>query len=65
MSLITPNKLQHFQAAIELVKSKASNVEQLFIINNVTWQDYENLLEITREESGILLKYCQENLEIM
>ena len=65
MSLITPNQLQHFQAAIELVKSKASNVEQLFIINNVTWQDYENLLEITREESGILLKYCQEKLEIM
>lgn len=65
MSLITPNQLQHFQAMIELAKSKESDAEQIFIINNVNWQDYEKLLEITSEEAGILLKYWQETLELM
>lgn len=65
MSLITPDKLQHFQAMIELAKSQERDDEQIFIINNVTWQDYENLLEITSEEAGILLTYCRGNLELM
>jgi len=65
MSLITFNQLQHFQAMIELAKSKNRDAEQIFIINNITWQDYEQLLEITSEEAGILLKYNQENLELM
>ncbi len=65
MSLITPNQLQHFQAMIELAKSKESDAEQIFIINNVNWQDYEKLLEITSEEAGILFKYWQETLELM
>ena len=65
MSLTTANQLQHFQAIIELAKSKNRDAEQIFIINNVTWQEYEKLLEITSEEAGILLKYNQENLELM
>ena len=65
MSLTTSNQLQHFQAIIELAKSKNRDAEQIFIINNVTWQEYEKLLEITSEEAGILLKYNQENLELM
>ncbi|QDZ40625.1 Uma2 family endonuclease [Euhalothece natronophila Z-M001] len=65
MSLITPTQLQHFQGFIDLAKSKESNSESIFIINNVIWQDYEKLLEITSDESGILLKYSQGHLQVM
>lgn len=65
MTLTQVNQLPHIQAMIELAKSKNSDSEQVFIINNINWEEYENLLEFIGDNSGVLFKYDEETLVIM
>ncbi|WP_017292860.1 Uma2 family endonuclease [Geminocystis herdmanii] len=65
MTLTQVNQLPHIQAIIELAKSKNSDSEQVFIINHINWQEYENLLEFMSDNSGVLFKYEEETLVIM
>lgn len=65
MTLTQVNQLRHIQAIIELAKSKNSDSEQVFIINHINWEEYENLLELIGDNSGVLFKYEEETLVIM
>lgn len=65
MTLTKVNQLPHIQAVIELAKSKSNDSEQVFIINNINWEEYENLLEFIGDNSGVLFKYEEETLVIM
>jgi len=65
MTLTQVNQLQHIEAIVELAKSKNSNSEQVFIINNINWEEYENLLDFFGNKSGLLFKYEEETLVIM
>lgn len=65
MTLGTRNKLEHLQTLIELVIAKESECEQRFIINNVAWNEYNQLLNLMGDQAGVLLKYSQDVLEIM
>jgi len=65
MSFTTTDKGQRLQAFLELASAKEIDSEQIFIVNSVTWEDYENVLEMVSDRAGISLKYCQGHLEIM
>ena len=65
MTLATADKLQHLKTIIELSRSKDLDSEQVFMINNVDWNQYEKLLNFVGDNSGIFLKYWEGNLEIM
>ncbi len=41
------------------------NLSRFFLFNNISWQQYENLLQSLEDNAGIRLKYCEENLAIM
>ena len=64
MTLATADRLQHLKTIIELAKYKDIDSEQVFIVNNVDWQQYEKLLELVGDDSGVLFKYWERNLEI-
>ncbi|MGI0479672.1 Uma2 family endonuclease [Geminocystis sp. CENA526] len=65
MTVTLVNQLPHIRAIIELAKSKNSDSEQVFIVNNINWQEYQNLLEFIDDNSGVLFKYQEETLVIM
>ncbi|MGB5595032.1 MAG: Uma2 family endonuclease [Crocosphaera sp.] len=64
MILVT-DKLAYLKTMVDLVKLKESESEQIFLFNNISWQQYENLLQSLEDNAGIRLKYCEENLAIM
>jgi Uma2 family endonuclease len=63
--LTAVDKLEHLKTMIELAKSKDAESEQVFIINNIPWQQYEKLLNFVGDNAGVRLKYLEKNLEIM
>lgn len=63
--IVATNQLSHLQAMVNLAKSKDSESEAVFIINNITWNQYESLLNFLGDDTFVKLKYCQENLAIM
>jgi Uma2 family endonuclease len=65
MVLIIEHNLLHLQRSIELAKSKNTDSEEILTINNISWKEYENLLESMDDDGGILLKYGEETLTIM
>ena len=65
MTLAIVDRLGHLQTMIELVKSKDIDSEQVFIINNIDWKQYENLLESVADDAGVLFKYWEGTLVIM
>ena len=65
MTLTQVNQLSHIEAIVELAKSKNSNSEQVFIINHISWEEYENLLDFFGDKSGVLFKYQEDKLVIM
>jgi Uma2 family endonuclease len=65
MVLIIEHNLLHLQRSIEFAKSKNTDSEEILTINNISWKEYENLLESMDDDGGILLKYGEETLTIM
>jgi Uma2 family endonuclease len=66
MTLARVDRLAHLKAMIELAKSKDSDSEEILLINNIDWQQYENLLDFIGDDNGgILLKYGEKILTIM
>lgn len=58
-------KLEHIKLMIDLAKSKDSHSEQVFMINNINWQQYEQLLTSVGDDAGVLFRYLEGNLSIM
>lgn len=65
MILATTDNLEHLIKMIDLAKSKDSQSEEILIINNIKWLEFEKLLEAVGDESGILFRYLGGKLEIM
>lgn len=63
--LTAVNKLEYLKTMIEFAKSKDAELEQVLIINNIDWQEYESLLNFVEDDGGIRLKYLEGNLEVM
>jgi len=64
--VITANKnLKHLRLMIDLAKSKDSHSEQVFMVNNIKWQEYEQLLTLVKDDAGVLFRYLEGNLVIM
>jgi Uma2 family endonuclease len=59
------DRLAHLKKMIELAKSKNTDSEEILIINNIDWEQYENLLKLIGDTRGILLKYGEKTLTIM
>lgn len=63
--VLTIDKLEHLKTMVNFAKSKDSESEQFLIINNISWNQYEDLLQFLGDAAGIRVKYWDENLVIM
>lgn len=61
----TIDKLEHLKNLVNLAKLKDAESEVVFQINNISWNQYENLLCLLEDSSRIKTKYLQENLVMM
>lgn len=64
-AIITPNKINHFKQLFHLAQDRHSGTEEVFVINNVTWEEFNELLETLPENRGTLFRYLKGELEIM
>lgn len=65
-AVITPSpKINHIKQLFEIARTRDSHSEEIFRFNNVTWEQFEELLELLPEQRGILLRYLEGELEIM
>ena len=62
---LVKDQLTHLKTMVDLVKFKESESEQVFLFNNISWEQYENLLKSLEGNAGIRFKYCEGNLAIM
>ncbi len=65
MMVVTIDQLEHLKTMVNFAKSKDSESEQFLIINNISWNQYEDLLQFLGDAAGIRVKYWDENLVIM
>jgi Uma2 family endonuclease len=59
------DQLEYLKTMIDFSKSKNHESEQIFVINNVTWYEYEDLLNYLGDTAGVKIQYGEENLAIM
>ncbi len=64
-AVITPNKVDHLQQFFNLTQTRNSGAEEIFIFNEVTWEEFKELLDILPDNRGTLLRYIKGELEIM
>lgn len=65
-ALVTPSKkVEHLQQLFELAQTRNSGAEEIFVISDVAWEDFNKLLETTTEQRGTLFRYLEGELEIM
>ncbi len=63
--VLTIDKLEHLKTMVDFVKSKDMESEQCLIINNVSWNEYEDFLEFLGDCAGVRVQYWDKNLVIM
>jgi Uma2 family endonuclease len=59
------DQLEYLKKMINFIQSKDQESEQILVINNVTWYEYEELLDFLGDKAGIKIQYREENLAIM
>jgi Uma2 family endonuclease len=62
---IAPNKINHLKQLFYLSQDRHSGAEEIFVLNDVTWEEFSELLDILPENRGTLLRYLKGELEIM
>ncbi len=65
MVLAIDHKLENLKTMVNFAKSKDAESEQIFLVNNISWNQYESLLQFWGDSAGIKFKYWEENLAIM
>lgn len=64
-AVVTPNRVEYLKHFFELIQTRDSSSEEIFVLNNVSWQEFDQLLEYLPEQRQTLLKYLKSELEIM
>lgn len=59
------DKLEHLKNMVNFAQSKDFESEQIFLVNNISWNQYENLLQFLGDSAGIRVQYWEGNLAIM
>jgi Uma2 family endonuclease len=62
---IAPNKVDHLKQLFYLAQDRSSGAEEIFVLNDVTWEEFSELLDTLPENRGTLLRYLKDELEIM
>lgn len=63
--VLTIDKLEYLKTMVNFAKSKDVESEQFLIINNISWNQYEDLLESLGDSAVIRVQYWDQNLVIM
>ena len=65
-AIIAPSKkVDHLKQFFEIAQTRDSYSEEIFLFNNVSWSDFDELLESVTDQRGILFRYLEGELEIM
>ncbi|WP_353674396.1 Uma2 family endonuclease [Synechocystis sp. LKSZ1] len=65
MTALIDGGLAYCQQLIHQIHVGSGKMEQIVIISDVTWQDYNALLNLLSDNAHVLLKYLRETLQIM
>jgi Uma2 family endonuclease len=63
--VLAVDKLTDIKNIVNFAQSQDFESEQIFIINKVSWNHYEDLLQFLGDSAGIKVQYWEENLAIM
>lgn len=64
-AVITPNKVERLQQIFALAQTRDTNSDEVFVLNNVSWEQFNELLKTIPDQRGILFRYLAGELEIM
>lgn len=64
-AVITPNKVERLQQIFALAQTRDTNSDEVFVLNNVSWEQFNKLLELLPDQRGTLLRYLEGKLELM
>lgn len=60
-----PSKIDHLKQLFDLAQARHSGTEEIFVLNNVTWEEFNELLDLLPDNRGTLFRYLKGELEIM
>ncbi|OKH17255.1 Uma2 family endonuclease [[Limnothrix rosea] IAM M-220] len=64
-AVLTPNKVDHLKQLFELAQARHSGSEEIFVLSDITWEEFSELLDTLPDNRGTLFRYLQGELEIM
>jgi Uma2 family endonuclease len=64
-AVITPNKVERLQQIFALAQTRDTHSDEVFVLNNVSWEQFNELLETIPDQRGTLFRYLAGELEIM
>ncbi|MGB2923742.1 MAG: Uma2 family endonuclease [Limnothrix sp.] len=64
-AVITPNKVERLQRVFALTQTRDTHSDEVFVLNNVSWEQFNGLLELLPDQRGTLLRYLEGELELM
>ncbi|QUS60461.1 Uma2 family endonuclease [Synechocystis sp. PCC 7339] len=65
MIALIDHGLTDYQQLLDSIPSPLATREQIFIISDVSWQDYQGLLTLLGDNSTFILKYSRQTLQVM
>ncbi|AFY39699.1 protein of unknown function DUF820 [[Leptolyngbya] sp. PCC 7376] len=64
-AVIAPSKIKHLKQLFELAQTRNSGSEEIFVLSNISWEEFNELLDAIPEQRGTLFRYLKGELEIM
>lgn len=64
-AVVAPNKVEHLKQLFDLAQTRNSGAEEIFVLGNVSWDEFNELLEVISDQRGTLFRYLEGELEIM
>lgn len=65
MTALIDHSLTDYKQLLDSIPSPLATREQIFIISDVSWRDYQGLLTLLGDNARFILKYSRQTLQVI